>query len=44
MYRQFMEGKDKEFDYSTVDENSRYDNLVIQERDEEDRYFDADED
>lgn len=41
-YRNFIEGKDKEFDYATVDENSQYDNIQLQERDEEDRYFDTD--
>ena len=43
MYRSFLEGHDKEFDYSSVDDNPRYDNILLQERDEQDRYFDSDD-
>ena len=43
MYRSFLEGRDKEFDYATVDDNSQYDDVALQERDAEDRYFDADD-
>ena len=43
MHRSFLEGRDKDFDYSSVDDDSRYDNIQLQERDEQDRYFDTDE-
>jgi len=43
MHRSFLEGRDKDFDYSTVDDDSRYDNILLQERDEQDRYFDSDD-
>ncbi|GAB0098377.1 coiled-coil domain-containing protein 97 [Sergentomyia squamirostris] len=44
MYTNFLQGADKEFDYSTVDNNSDYDNDVIRSQDEEEKYFDADDD
>lgn len=43
MYEQFLSGKDKDFDYSSVDGNTDYDELQIRGRDEEERYFDAEE-
>ncbi|XP_064622827.1 coiled-coil domain-containing protein 97-like isoform X2 [Lineus longissimus] len=40
MKERFMSGNDKlYFDYSTVDENSEYDDLEIREHDDEDEYF-----
>ncbi|XP_032393000.1 coiled-coil domain-containing protein 97 [Etheostoma spectabile] len=43
MHQRFLDGKDKDFDYSEVDENPDYDNLDIVSRDAEDKYFDEDE-
>uniref|UniRef100_A0A3Q3LEL8 Coiled-coil domain containing 97 n=1 Tax=Mastacembelus armatus TaxID=205130 RepID=A0A3Q3LEL8_9TELE len=43
MHRRFLDGKDKDFNYSEVDENPEYDNLDIVSRDAEDKYFDEDE-
>nr|XP_020666522.1 coiled-coil domain-containing protein 97 isoform X1 [Pogona vitticeps] len=43
MYQRFLEGKDRDFDYSEVDENPDFDNLDIVSRDEEERYFDGEE-
>lgn len=42
MYRSFIEGRDEDFDYSLVDDDPRYDDLELEERDAQDRYFDAD--
>ncbi|XP_072225482.1 coiled-coil domain-containing protein 97 [Leuresthes tenuis] len=44
MHQRFLDGKDKDFNYSEVDENPDYDNLDIVSRDAEDRYFDEDDD
>lgn len=44
MCTNFLEGKDEEFDYSAVDDNTDYDNLDIQAQDAEEKYFDADDD
>ncbi|CAI9535821.1 unnamed protein product [Staurois parvus] len=44
MYQSFLDGKDKHFDYSEVDDNPEFDNLDIVTRDEEERYFDDDDD
>lgn len=44
MHAHFLSGKDKEFDYTTVDDNADYDNIELQAQDEEDKYFDADDD
>lgn len=44
MHRRFLDGKDKDFNYSEVDENPDYDNLDIVSRDAEDKYFDNDDD
>ncbi|KZC09883.1 Coiled-coil domain-containing protein 97, partial [Dufourea novaeangliae] len=41
MYHNFLEGKDSDFDYSTVDENEAFDNIDLRTQDEEDKYFDA---
>ncbi|KAF5292494.1 hypothetical protein FQR65_LT01638 [Abscondita terminalis] len=43
MYEHFLDGKDEDFDYSTVDNNEEYDNLKIIEYDEEEKYFDLDD-
>ncbi|KAM8824823.1 coiled-coil domain-containing protein 97 isoform 2-T2 [Synchiropus picturatus] len=43
MHQRFLDGKDKDFNYSEVDENPDYDNLDIVNRDEEEKYFDEDE-
>lgn len=43
MHRRFLDGKDKDFNYSEVDENPDYDNLDIVSRDAEDKYFDEDD-
>ncbi|XP_029294389.1 coiled-coil domain-containing protein 97 [Cottoperca gobio] len=44
MHQRFLDGKDKDINYSEVDENPEYDNLDIVSRDEEDKYFDEDDD
>ncbi|CAD1473373.1 unnamed protein product [Heterotrigona itama] len=41
MYQNFLDGKDIDFDYRTVDENEAYDNIDIRTQDEEDEYFDS---
>ncbi|KAK1805168.1 hypothetical protein P4O66_019528 [Electrophorus voltai] len=43
MHQSFLDGKDKDFNYSEVDENPDYDNLDIVSRDAEERYFDEDD-
>ncbi|XP_071330316.1 coiled-coil domain-containing protein 97 isoform X2 [Trachinotus anak] len=43
MHQRFLDGKDKDFNYSEVDENPDYDNLDIVSRDAEDQYFDEDD-
>ncbi|XP_035037704.2 coiled-coil domain-containing protein 97 [Hippoglossus stenolepis] len=43
MHQRFLDGKDKDFNYSEVDENPDYDNLDIVSRDAEEKYFDEDE-
>ncbi|XP_044162457.1 coiled-coil domain-containing protein 97-like [Bufo gargarizans] len=44
MHQRFLDGKDRDFDYSEVDDNPEFDNLDIVNRDEEERYFDDDDD
>lgn len=44
MQAQFLAGEDTEFDYTTVDDNPEYDDVEQLNRDEEERYFDADND
>uniref|UniRef100_A0A8C5QEL7 Coiled-coil domain containing 97 n=1 Tax=Leptobrachium leishanense TaxID=445787 RepID=A0A8C5QEL7_9ANUR len=44
MHQRFLQGKDRDFDYSAVDDNPEFDNLDIVSRDEEERYFDEDDD
>lgn len=41
MYQSFLDGKDAEFDYTTVDDNEEYDNLQIKSNDAEETYFDS---
>lgn len=41
MYQKFMNGQDKEFDYSAVDNNTEYDDLEMETQDEQDKYFDG---
>lgn len=41
MYQNFLDGKDTDFDYSTVDNNEAYDNIDLRSQDEEDKYFDS---
>ncbi|XP_020834087.1 coiled-coil domain-containing protein 97 isoform X1 [Phascolarctos cinereus] len=43
MHQRFLDGKDRDFDYSKVDDNPEFDNLDIVSRDEEERYFDEEE-
>nr|XP_057905344.1 coiled-coil domain-containing protein 97 [Doryrhamphus excisus] len=44
MHQRFLDGKDKDFNYSEVDENPDFDNLDIVNRDAEEKYFDEDDD
>ncbi|XP_017755217.1 PREDICTED: coiled-coil domain-containing protein 97 [Eufriesea mexicana] len=41
MYQNFLDGKDTDFDYSTIDDNEAYDNIDLRTQDEEDKYFDS---
>ncbi|XP_077476106.1 coiled-coil domain-containing protein 97 [Stigmatopora argus] len=43
MHQLFLDGKDRDFNYSEVDENPDYDNLDIVNRDAEEKYFDEDD-
>ncbi|XP_054615620.1 coiled-coil domain-containing protein 97 [Dunckerocampus dactyliophorus] len=43
MHQRFLDGKDKDFNYSEVDENPDFDNLDIVSRDAEEKYFDEDD-
>jgi len=43
MQERFLDGKDVNFDYRTVDENPEYDLVDLQARDNEDKYFDEEE-
>lgn len=43
MQDRFMRGEEQEFDYSTVDANTEFDDLKIRERDEQERYFDSED-
>ena len=43
MQLSFLRGEDREFDYSTVDGNERYDSIEMQQQDSEDAYFDEEE-
>ncbi|KAJ8922554.1 hypothetical protein NQ315_007584 [Exocentrus adspersus] len=39
MYQSFLEGKDEDFNYETVDNDTSYDNFNEMDHDEEDKYF-----
>ncbi|XP_050673975.1 coiled-coil domain-containing protein 97 [Leptidea sinapis] len=41
MYNSFIDGRDFEFDYSTIDNNEDYDDLEQISQDAQDRYFDS---
>lgn len=43
MYQSFLDGKDEEFDYSSVDNNDKYDNIDVISKDEEEKYFDSED-
>nr|XP_033812982.1 coiled-coil domain-containing protein 97 [Geotrypetes seraphini] len=43
MHQRFLDGRDRDFDYSEVDNNPDFDNLDIVTRDEEESYFDEEE-
>ncbi|KAI1613830.1 coiled-coil domain-containing protein-domain-containing protein [Exophiala viscosa] len=43
METRFLRGGDEDFDYGTVDKNPDYDDRMTEERDAEDRYFEAEE-
>ena len=40
MHQKFLSGKEKDFDYTTVDDNVEYDSIDIRTQDEEESYFD----
>lgn len=43
MQQSFLDGKDKGFDYSAVDNNADYDNLDTRRQDEEETYFESED-
>uniref|UniRef100_G3MR78 CCD97-like C-terminal domain-containing protein n=1 Tax=Amblyomma maculatum TaxID=34609 RepID=G3MR78_AMBMU len=43
MYESFLSGKDREYDYESVDNNAEYDSLKTRQHDEEEKYFDSEE-
>lgn len=43
MYSSFIEGRDIDFDYNSVDNNEEYDDLQQISQDAEDKYFDSEE-
>ncbi|XP_057651288.1 coiled-coil domain-containing protein 97 [Diorhabda carinulata] len=43
MYESFLSGKDTDFDYETVDNNTSYDDMDEIDNDEEEKYFDSEE-
>ena len=43
MQLSFLSGEDREFDYSKVDSNDRYDSMDMRQQDEEEAYFDKEE-
>ena len=43
MQLRFLNGKERDFDYSKVDSNEKYDSIDARQRDEEDDYFDTEE-
>jgi len=43
MQLSFLSGEDRDFDYSRVDSNERYDSMDMRQQDEEEAYFDKEE-
>ncbi|OWF37077.1 coiled-coil domain-containing protein 97-like [Mizuhopecten yessoensis] len=43
MQERFLSGKEQQFDYSQVDDNTAYDDLDLLDKDEEEKYFDSEE-
>lgn len=43
MQLRFLNGEERDFDYSKVDSNEKYDSIDARQRDEEDDYFDTEE-
>ena len=43
MQQSFLRGEDRDFDYSTVDQNEAYDDLHAIAQDDEDSYFDSEQ-
>uniref|UniRef100_A0A131XHE4 Putative vacuolar protein n=1 Tax=Hyalomma excavatum TaxID=257692 RepID=A0A131XHE4_9ACAR len=43
MYESFLSGKDRDYDYESVDNNADFDSLQTRQHDEEEKYFDAEE-
>lgn len=41
MERRFLRGGDRDFDYTTIDDNPDYDDVKLEEREAEERYFDT---
>ncbi|XP_044733266.1 zinc finger protein 226 [Chrysoperla carnea] len=41
MYQSFLDGKDNEFDYSKIDNDTSYDNIDVKTIDDEEKYFDS---
>lgn len=44
MHEHFLTGKDEDFDYSNVDDNTQYDDLNLINQDKEDKYFEESDD
>lgn len=44
MHEHFLTGKDENFDYSNVDDNTQYDDLNLINQDKEDKYFEESDD
>ena len=44
MHRKFLNGEDSNVDYNSIDYNDDYDNIEIESRDLEEKYFDDDDD
>lgn len=41
MYNSFLDGKDEDFEYESIDNNTSYDNIEEIENNEEEKYFDS---
>lgn len=44
MHEHFLTGKDEDFDYANVDDNTQYDDLNLINQDKEDKYFEESDD